>query len=205
MQHRNTFLYTILCLQVAACSRTNPDATAPEPASVESAPEVAAPAERNTNDDEIFGVLDVIHDEAIAHGEFMQKWAKSQRVKEFATAVVEDHEAARDRQKRTRDALDLRATGSRLADDLERSAEQKLKTLKEIDKGDPLDKAYIDTQVDVLASWLGAIDNQMIPYAQTPELRDELEQVRRLLETHYTRAVDLRGPENAPDAAAAAE
>lgn len=190
---RNTILYTFLCLHVVACSRTSPDASAPEPAAVESEPEVAAaPAERHTNDDEIFGVLDVIHDEAIAHAELMKKWAKSQQVKDFAAAMVEEHEAVRDRQKRTRDGLDLRTSGSRLADDLERSSKQKLDTLQEIEKGDPLDKAYIDTQVDVLSAWLGALDNQLIPYAQTPELRDELEQVRRLVEAQYNRALDLR-------------
>lgn len=190
---RSIPLYTFLCLSVAACSRATPDSSPPEPASVEAAPEdAAAPSERNTHDDEIFGVLDVIHDEAIAHAEFMKKWAKGQQVKDYAAAVVEEHESVRDRQKRTRDGLDLRTSGSRLADDLEQSSKQKLDTLREIEKGDPLDKAYIDTQVDVLAAWLGALDNQLIPFAQTPELRDELEQVRRLIEAQYSRAVELR-------------
>lgn len=192
MQPRNTILYTSLCLFAVACARTQPDTSNPSPVAEDTRTEAAAPAERNTGDDEIFGVLDVIHDEAIAHGEYMKKWAKGQRVKEFAAMLITDHESVQEREKKIRGALDLRTSGSRLADDLQRDSRQKLGTLEEIEKGDPLDKAYIDTQVEIHAAWIGALDNQLIPYAQTPELRDELEDLRKLVERHYNFAVDLR-------------
>ncbi|MBZ5710958.1 DUF4142 domain-containing protein [Nannocystis pusilla] len=191
MQTRNKTLYMMSFVLAAACSRTSPDTSAPEPV-VEPSPAATAPAERNTSDDEIFGVLDVINDEAVAHGEFMKKWAKTQKVKEFAAMMINDHEFVRERELKVRGALDLRATSSRLASDLKQDSRQKLDTMGKIDKGDPLDKAYIDIQIDVHAGWLAALDNKLIPYAQTDELRDELEEVRKIVESHYNLAIDMR-------------
>ena len=191
MQPRNKTLYMLSFVFAAACSRTSPDTSSPEPV-VEPSPAATAPSERNTADDEIFGVLDVINEEAIAHGEYMKKWAKTQKVKEFAAMMINDHEFVREREKKVRDALDLSATSSRLASDIEQDSRQKLDTMGKIEKGDPLDKAYIDIQVDVHATWLSALDNKMIPFAQTDELRDELEEVRKIVESHYNLAVEMR-------------
>jgi predicted outer membrane protein len=182
----------------AACSRTSPDTSSPETAVVEPSPAATAPAERNTADDEIFGVLDTINEEAIEHGEFMKKWAKTQKVKEFAAMMINDHEFVRERETKVRDALDLRATTSRLASDIKQDSRQKLDTMGKIDKGDPLDKSYIDIQVDVHAQWLAALDTKLIPFAQTQELREELEEVRKIVESHYNLAVDMRTKLAAP-------
>lgn len=192
MQTRNKTLYMLSFVLAAACSKTSPDTSNPDTTVVEPAPVSTAPAERDTSDDEIFGVLDVINDEAIQHGEYMKKWAKTQKVKEFAAMMINDHTFVRDREKNVRDALDLRATDSRLASDLKQDSRQKLDTMGKIDKGDTLDKAYIDIQIDVHARWLGALDNQLIPQAQTDELRDELEEVRKIVESHYNLAVDMK-------------
>src|SRR5690606_7977605 len=108
-----------------------------------------------------------------------------QRVKEFAAMMINDHDVVGARQKEIRDGLDLRGTGSRMASDLAQDGRQKLRTLAKIDRGDQLDRAYVDVQVDVHAAWLGALDNQLIPTAQTDELRAELEQMRTLVESHY--------------------
>src|SRR5690606_4641821 len=117
--------------------------------------------------------------------EFAQKWAKGQRVKEFAALIVTDHTAVKDRANETRDRLGLRKSDSRLADEIEGDADQKRKVLEEVDKGDPFDKTYIDIQVDAHAMWINFIDTKLLPYAQMPELRVELNNFRSTLERHY--------------------
>lgn len=202
----------VLLVFAVACARTSPDTTPPsqvstdlpatntqpdDPAAVAVAarPEeatVKAPPEHLTNDDEIYGVIEVINEEAIKHAEFAKKWVKSQRVKEFAALMITDHGAVRDRADETRDRLGLRKSGSRLADDIEGNSEQKFKVLEEVDKGDAFDKAYIDIQVDAHAMWINFIDTKLLPHAQMPDLRVELNNFRSTLERHYNQAKEIQ-------------
>src|SRR5690606_31797371 len=101
--------------------------------------EVEAPPEYKTTDDEIFGVLETINDEAIEQAELAKKWSKSQKVKKFAADMRQTHMAANDREKAIRDRLGLRSTDSKLSDDIENNSEQKVDTLQEVPKGNPFD------------------------------------------------------------------
>jgi putative membrane protein len=195
MQHRNHISVLFTFVIAAACSRTSPDTSPPETGesvSYESPVDSTEPIADSSHDDEIFGVLEVINDEAIAHGEFMEKWARNQKVKQFATVVVNDHESVRDRQRKIHDALRLNTSDSSLGSEIRHDSRQKLGTMDRLDKGDTLDRAYLDIVVDVHAGWLGAIDKQMVPEAESAELHEELEEVRRIVESHYNMAMALR-------------
>jgi putative membrane protein len=174
-----------------------PPVTASAGAGTETTP-TQAPIEYKTSDDEIFGVLETINDEEIKTAELAKKWAKNKRVKEFAAMMIKDHSAANDRQKSIRKNIDLRSTDSKLSDDVENDHEQKRKTLKEIAKGDPFDKAYIDMQVEAHAAVLDFLDTKLLPHAQMPDLRSELNAVRSSVESHLNMAKDVQAALNKP-------
>lgn len=175
---------------------TPPTAT---PGTIESVPPgatVEAPPERQTTDDEYFGILETMNDEAIEQAELAKKWSKSQKVKKFAADMIKDHTALNNRQKSTRDRLGLRSTDSRLSDDIENNSEQKINTLKEVAKGDPFDRSFIDVQVDNYSGWINFIDTKLLPAAQMPDLRQELTETRALLETRLNQAKELQSTLN---------
>jgi len=218
MYTRKTSLVTLSLVLAAGCSRTNPDTSPPsqvstdlpatsgkpdDPAAVAVAamPEdakVKAPPEYMTNDDEIFGVLNVMNEEEIKMAEFAKKWAKGTRVKEYAALMMTDHEAFKSREGETRDRLGLRKTDSRLRDDIKNDSKQKMEVLEKVEKGDPFDKTYIDIQVDTHAMWMNFIDTKLMPHAQMPELRVELNNFRSTLERHYNTAKELQASLTAP-------
>lgn len=203
---------TVVLAFAFACARTSPDTTPPsqvstdlpatntqpdDPAAVAVAamPEeatVKAPPEHMTNDDEIYGVIEVINEEAIRQADYAKRWAKSQRVKEFASLMTTDRGAIKERADETRSRLGLRKTDSRLADDIENNSKQKMEVLEKVDKGDPFDKTYIDIQVDAHQMWINFIDTKLLPQAQMPELRVELNNFRSTLERHYDQAKDIQ-------------
>lgn len=167
-------------------SAANTTETLPAGASVE------APAEYKTTDDEIFGVLETINDARIEEAQLAKKWAKNQRVKKYAAMLIEDHTAANKRQKELRDRLGLRSTDSKLSDDIEGDSDQKISTMKQIDKGDPFDRSFVDVEVQSNASVLEFIDNKLMPHAQMPDLRQELSTFRANIEAHVHSAKDLQ-------------
>ncbi|HEY8376598.1 MAG TPA: DUF4142 domain-containing protein, partial [Nannocystis sp.] len=154
--------------------------------------EVKAPPEHLTNDDEIYGVLEEINDQAIEQAEYAAKWAKSQRVRELASTIMADHAAFRERADATRERLGLRKTGSRLADEVEKNSKQSIEIMKKVEKGDPLDKSYVDIQVDAHRLWIEYIDTKLMPQAQMPDLRVELNNFRAVLERHYDLAREIQ-------------
>jgi putative membrane protein len=181
-------------------TQTDPNAPPPVTASADDSgtTKVEAPIEYKTSDDEIFGVLETINDEEIETAELAKKWAKNKRVKEFAAMMIKDHTAANERQKASRKAMDLRSTDSRLSSDIEGDKEQKRKTLKEVAKGDPFDRAYIDMMVESHAAVLEFIDTKLLPHAQMPDLRSELNTVRSSVESHLNMAKDIQSALNKP-------
>lgn len=184
---------------IGAGSDVNDTQTDPMAASADDGgTQVVAPVEYKTSDDEIFGVLETINDEEIETAQLAKKWAKNKRVKEFAAMMIKEHTAANERQKASRKGMDLRSTDSRLSSDIEGDMEQKRKTLKEIAKGDPFDRAYIDIMVESHAAVLDNIDSKLLPHAQMPDLRSELNTVRSSVESHLNMAKDIQASLNKP-------
>lgn len=157
---------------------------------------VEAPPDSKTTDDEYFGILETINDEAIEQAELAKKWSKSQKVKKFAAAMIQDHTALNSREKTTRDRLGLRSSDSRLSDDIENNSEQKIKTLKEVAKGDPFDRSFVDVQVENYSGWINFIDTKLMPAAEMPDLRQELSEARAHYEARLNEAKELQSTLN---------
>lgn len=165
------------------------------PGTIESLPrgaEIEAPAEYKTSDDEIFGVLETINDEAIEQAELAKSWSKSQKVKKYAADMIDAHKSLKNQNEAVRDRIGLRSTDSRLSDDIENNSEQKVETLQQVPKGDPFDTSFVDVQVENYARWIDFIDTKLMPQAQMPDLRQRLSETRTLFENRMNQAKQLQ-------------
>lgn len=192
----------------AACSHTDTDTTKPEPAGnppptapaatspaatpAPPAEDTKAPPERLAADDVRFGVLATINEQAIAEAELAAHHSRSAEVKKFASEIIQDHKNLQERQTMTRDRLGLRATDSRLSDDIETHGDKELRTLKDSPRGDPFDRAFVDVQVENYSAWIDFIDTKLLPAAQTPDLRTELTEARARFEARLSQARALQ-------------
>ncbi len=204
MPHRppSPLVCSLALALAAACSRTNPDTSKPDitvddPPPVDLAAsatpgDVAAPPERQTTDDEKFGVLAAINDGAIDQAELAAVRSHDPHVKQFAADMIRDHNDLQERQKMTRDRIGLRATDSRLGDDIEDVSDQKVKTLNDTPRGDPFDSTFVAVQVENYTAWIDFIDNKLLPAAQTPDLRQELTEARARFEARLSQARALQ-------------
>lgn len=89
----------------------------------------------------------------------------------------------------TRDRLGLRATDSRLGDDIETHGDEARKASP---RADPFDRAFIDVQVENYSAWIDFIDTKLLPAAQRPDLRTELTEARARFEARLSRARALQ-------------
>src|SRR5262249_40094039 len=59
-------------------------------------------------------------------------------------------------------------------------------------KGADFDKAYIDSQVKMHSEALDLVDNELIPSAKNPELKDHLNGVRAHVADHLAKAQEIQ-------------
>lgn len=195
----------------AGCSKSSTDTSPPEPAMTEPTPapvvqqteptptpeptpaaEQPPPAPPPLTDGEIVAITRAANDGELEHAKIAKTRAKHKRVKEFAHMMTKEHGDANKRE----DALSKRASitaidneaSRKLADD----AKTRSETLKSAAKGAEFDRAYIDAEVQVHTLVLDMINNQMLPAAQNPELKAELEAFRGTIEAHLTQAKDIQ-------------
>jgi putative membrane protein len=195
----------------AGCSKSNSDTTPPEPAMTEPAPpppvvqtepeptpaptpaaEQPPPAPPPLSDGEIAAISKAANDGEIEMAKIAKTRAKDKRVKEFANMMVKDHGDANKRESALVKRASITAIDNESSRKLTDDAKTRTDTLKSTDKGAEFDRAYIDSQVQVHTAVLDMITNQMLPAAQNPELKAELEAMRGTVEAHLTQAKDIQ-------------
>ena len=203
-------------LLAAGCQKSSSDTVPPEPAMTspepESAPEpepaVDAEAEKAAADaaaanaappppppladGEIATVTQAVNDGEIEHAKLAKTMAKDKQVKAFAAMMTKDHTAANKRQAALVKKAKIEPKDSDLSKRLTDDAMARAETLKGTEKGAAFDKAYIDAQVEMHTAVLSAIDTQLMPGVQSPELKSELEATRTTIEGHLNQAKEIQ-------------
>ncbi len=217
---KSSLLSLSLGLMLAAgCSKSNTDTSPPEPAMADPEPapvvqqaepepvpeptpaaEPQPPAPPPLTDGEIAAITKAVNDGELEHAKIAKSRAKDKRVKEFAKMMTKDHGDANKRE----DALSKRASITAIDNEASRKisddAKARTETLNSAAKGAEFDRAYIDAQVQVHTMVLDMITNQMLPAAQNPELKVELEALRGTIEAHLVQAKDIQTALNQPSA-----
>ena len=199
-------------LLAAGCGKSNTDTTPPEPAVTappadtppvtepmpEPTPEPAAetppppPAPPPLTDAEITAVTKAANDAEIEQGKLAKTMAKDKQVKAFAAMMVKDHTDANKRQEKLAKKATIEPKESELSKRLTDDNKAKTETLKGTAKGADFDKAYIAAQVEAHTTVLNAIDTQLLPGAQNPDLKAELEALRPKVEGHLNQAKEIQ-------------
>lgn len=192
MRHYNTTMVAFSYLLVVACAHTSPDragsASAPGERAEASQGDAVAVVRA---DEELFGALDVLHEQAIAHADLIKKRARTEKLKGFAVMMSADHQRLSHREHALRDALELHARDGEASRDLARTSTLRLDIESDL-KGNALDRNLVEVQIKLHADWLAVLDDKMIPDAHTQELQDELADARAVVAEYYERALTLR-------------
>lgn len=151
------------------------------------------------DDSKILGVLDVANVSDIEQGELALSRAHAQSVKAFARTMVKEHTEAKDDERAVAKRLGISITPSPTSNDLKESSNQVVAGLRPMRKN-RFDRAYMDSQVNVHKRLLSLIDGQLLPGAQSAEVKSLVSDVR----THVERDIDAAEstlehlPANAP-------
>lgn len=205
-------------LLAAGCKKDSADSAPPEPATtpaptpeplpvaepeptpepVAAAPE--APPAPPLTDGEIAAISKAANDGEIEHAKLAKTMAKDKKVKDFAAMMVKDHGDANKRQTALAKKEKIEAKESDISKRLTDDASARTETLKATAKGAEFDRAYIAGQVEAHTAVLDLIDKQMLPAAQSPALKAELEKVRGAVELHLGQAKEIQAGLNPPAA-----
>jgi putative membrane protein len=143
------------------------------------------------SDDQIFGVLHTANVGEIEQARLAQKQAKNARVKQFAGMMIKDHS---DADKKGTDVA-KKTKASPAPSDVSRNLESDAKQLTSAmssQKGSDFDRSYIDAQVKEHQGVLDLIDKQLLPNAQSAELKSLLQSLRPKIEGHLREAQDIQ-------------
>lgn len=128
-------------------------------------------------------------------GAFALQSATTPAVKEFAQTMIRDHGAANKQAKalqtRAHIADSLHVNADDPAQKMIRDAEDHQSELRKL-AGIEFDKAYIDREIDMHQDVLDAIEDDLTPNAQNPELKNYLTQARGIVASHLERAKALK-------------
>jgi putative membrane protein len=116
-----------------------------------------------------------------------QARAQDEHVRAFAALMIEQHGQARKRQAE----LTLGEVESPLAQQLMLEAHSAMETLKAKQTTD-FDRAYIQTQIEAHQKLLGAIQNDLRPSAERPELRQYLDELAPQVSLHLAQATSIQ-------------
>jgi putative membrane protein len=166
------------------------DATPPAPtgAALGEAPDAMANAPAQAGGERAaLGVLNAINEHEIAAARQALDKNVQGDVAAYAQQMIDEH--TRNREQTAALQPDMQAPAARQQ---AAKGEQKREQLAGRD-GDAFGRAYIDAMVTDHQEALAALDNQLIPAAQSPEVAAHLRQTREHVAHHLERARELQG------------
>ena len=139
------------------------------------------------SDPEIASVAVVANQVDIKAGEQARQKSHNSDVRNFAETMINDHRSVIDKATALVKKLKVTPKTNALSRQL---AAQGLKMRKSLEgkKGSAFDKAYIDNEVAYHKAVIAAVNEQLIPQAQNAELKQLLQSVAPVLQTHLEHA-----------------
>lgn len=151
----------------------------------DSAPENAAQgSSMNLNDQQIALITESVNKAEIEQARLAQKKSKNERVRQFASMMIEHHGHAQQQQ----GALNISTAESPLSQQLTTESERTLQQLQQA-SGDDFDRAYLDAQVQAHTKVLHALQTELRPNAQSAELQTYLQNLQPTVAEHLTQAL----------------
>jgi putative membrane protein len=175
-------------------------APAPAPAAAEPPPPVEEkkaeappppPAEKPLTDGEIAQIVTIANTGEIEQAKLASAKAKDAKVKKLAAMIIQHHTESNKNAEKIAKTAKIEPKPSALSDKLMADGTAATGTFKDL-KGADFDKAYIDAQIAEHQAVLALFDSKLIPAAQNPELKKELEAFRPKVESHLKEAQTIK-------------
>jgi len=173
---------TFVALAAVSCSKTQQTSETTPPEST---------AQASITDPDIVAIFNAANDADIKNGEQAKSKARSQRVKDFADRMIQDHTAAKNEANHLAETLSLSAQDNETSRSIASTNDAMRDSLGKL-AGADYDKAYVDNEVAVHEQVLDALDHTLIPNAQNAELKTLLERVRPTIQSHLDHAKQLQ-------------
>jgi putative membrane protein len=162
-----------------------------QPTMVDPQMQEAAKSESALSDGEIAKITDVVNEGEIEQAQLAKSKAKNADVKKFAQHMITDHTKAKQNGQKLVKQQQLITQDNSVATDLSNGADETLQSLRGA-QGAEFDRQYMNSQVDQHQKVLDMLDKQLIPSADSPELKAELAKAREMVEKHLTQARELK-------------
>lgn len=165
-----------------------PVAAMPTAATPETGP---APGAAQLTDAEIAKVTDAVNTGEIEQAQLAKVKATNQRVKNFATMMINQHTQLKQKDAQLARKLTLTPEDNSVAQELTNKGARMLADLKMVD-ATAFDKMYMESQVKQHREVLQMLDAQLIPQARESELKASLEKARAMVQMHLTEAQQIQ-------------
>ncbi len=175
-----------------ASPTTKPETTTrPEIINRPEATKAAAPTGPTLTDPQIATVALTAHQVDAENGKLAAKKTKSPEVKQFAEAMVKDHEAGAKEVTDLAKKLGVKTEESPISQDLKKSGKETAERLKKL-SGTEFDRAYISAEISVHEQVINTVEKVLIPNAKNAELKAALEHTLPTLQGHLQHAKNVQ-------------
>lgn len=133
-------------------------------------------------------ILDEANEAEIKAAKRAQSHSVNPDVKSFARHMIDEHRKNTKEAKSVARKTKIRPQESDMSESLEKDVKAKLADLKKQKKGADFDRMYMDQQIAMHDQLLKDLEQNMIPAATTPQIRQFLETTKNHVQEHLARA-----------------
>jgi putative membrane protein len=151
----------------------------------------ATTSPQNLTDPQIAMVMRVVNLAEVREGEVAREKSGTPSVRDFGALMVTEHTAQSNKTESELARVNVASedtTLSRQIDATSGAATDRLRALS----GSAFDRAYIDREVEAHQYAVGLIDSKLMPNARKKTLREQLTDLRKMLDTHLTNAKQIQ-------------
>lgn len=138
-------------------------------------------------DPEIAMVMRVVNLDEVREGQIAREKAAEPSVRDFASMMVSDHNAANNQAEAAFFKIDLVSADSPLSRQLDAESGTSSENLRNI-TGRAFDRAYMQREIQLHQNVLNIIDTQLLPHAKKKQVKQQVNTMRTAVQGHLTKA-----------------
>src|SRR6266487_6865327 len=147
----------------------------------------ATTQQQNLTDSDIAMIMRVSNLGEVREGELARSRTTDTTVRDFAIMMVTEHTAQNNKAESELARVNIASSDTDMSRQLDAESGAATERLRAL-AATAFDRAYIDRQVSAHQSLISMIDSKLMPQARKKQVKDQLTELRKLADTHLTRA-----------------
>jgi len=139
-------------------------------------------------DGQIAKVAETVDKGEIEQAKEVQKRAKNPQVKQLAAQLIQHHTKSKQKGQTLAKKEQLTLEESPVCEEIGNKAEQNLQAIKSASAPNEAERAYVDAQIAQHEEVLQLLNTRLIPSAVNADLKAQLEETRKMVESHIEQA-----------------